>query len=472
MVLKSRFRLIKMAPFFSPPSIAVLILLTIILQPEGVSAKTIRYRQGVLDGDYLEERQLTVPEARDFCKQTPNCVAFSYSSPTRFPEGKVACFFFSISDWHVKLSGEPSFVEDAAFHTYLNTTREKELLPQEIKVIVDQYEEVDENGAVQKDTKLRGGSSSPKKSESSSSSSQADLFLAIDRKFNLLVTLFEICVTMEFRTIAAPTIAPLAVKIALSASEEEEIRLMALKLLILLGDSTETGMILIKAGVYEAMQHIIEKRDRNTEEHWDELPKTALDVLSNICLHRSANPALVQKGAGEFLKSLLSVGGFPSIQALLALTHLGGPSDAFLSNLPKQQIQDLVGLISNAIDGDVTFDIKWDLVPGPLSAIKFLIQHVRTSNGAVFDTLLDEGIIEQCLRVLESDCLQASDVLVALEILRALADASERAQHIVLMAHHQIEEANIKLREFAKAGSVANSLSSYAASMESARSEL
>jgi hypothetical protein len=393
------------------------------------SSKTFRYRSGAPDGDshFFEEKTVSVPVARNQCNALEQCVSFSFPSPTRFPEGEVNVFFFEHADWHVKPTGEPSFVEDPNWHTYVNTTRELKLIKPEINQVLSQS---------QIPSKLRGTDS-------------------LDRNMRFLQSLFDIVATKAHGPIASSIIAPYAVATSSDASKPEVERVMAMKLIIFLGDSSETGKILISHGVYQAMKKIISERDS-----WDELTVTALDAIANICFFRSANAELRKLGAVSFLKNLISEPGFPGLQAAMALMHL---EDMELS-LPKEMIEELIRVLESAIDGDPAHGIMWDLVPGPLSAIKYLVRHGNPEG------LLDAGLMEQLLRVLESE--NSDELIATLEIMMALSRSSERARDMILLADHSIRDMRERLRSFQTAVDLASDLSSLVSILDSPRFEL
>lgn len=401
-------------------------------------AKTVRYRSGVLDGDFLERFIMTVSEARDYCIRTPSCISFSFMSPTRFPEGDVTCIFFAFSDWHVKSNGESVFREDPSWHSYVNTTRERDAVPKEVNLVLERLTSM---------SNLRGGGS-------------------IDYKLSLFDSLYYIVLPKEHKVMASPLIVPAAIKYASSQVEDTAVRLSAMRTLILIGDSSETGTILFDAGVYHSMQQIISNRG----EGWDVISKTALDVISNMCLYRSANEKLRNAGAHHFLRSIASEPGFPGLQATLALTHLG--DDGFEhDDLPHEKLYALVELVRNAIDGDVTYGIKWDLLPGPLSSIKYLVMH-SNKRSQMYHHLLDAGVVEQVLRILDDDCVSSSEVEAALQIMSSLVEVSERARRMILFAEHTLHEVENRLKKYTNGAVLAQSLSTYVASYDSMKSEL
>jgi hypothetical protein len=429
---------------------AALLLLLLISDASG---RTVRYRTGALDGEPLSKlEEVTVPAARDHCMRTTACVSFSFQSPTtRFPADPVTAYFFSFSDWHVnKENGEPSFVEDPTWHSYINITREHEAVPQEILVVQELLNKTIYTSSNNNNSKLRGQGSSG--------------LQEVERKLILLESLFYIAAPEEHKILAAPLIVPPAIAMASSVTEHAAVRQSALRLLIVLGDTPDTGDILFDAGVFPAMKTIIQARGSD----WDDTSKNALDVISNICLHRTVNAKLRKAGAHMFLRDLLSEPGFPGLQSALALTHIGD-SGFEHTELPYAKIQALVQLLGNAIDGDIAYGIKWDLIPGPLSAVKYLILH---GGPTIPNQLLDAGAMEQLFRILEADCLDASDVESALAVMEGLARMSERARDMLLLAEHTLHDTDVRLRKYGKAAAVAGGLSSYVAVYDSHRLEL
>lgn len=408
-------------------------------------AKTVRYRSGQLQGGAIEERVLTVPAARQHCMHTPSCVAFSFmSAETRFPIDNVRAFFFPFADWHVMSGGEePAFFEDVEWHTYVNTTREIEQVSREVTMAVDQLMGSDNESS--EGSKLRGN-----KGE-----------LTTEAKLIILDALFHVTFPKEHKLIAAPLLLPPALLIATSATEIPSVRQSALVLITVIADSAATGELLIGAGVFESMRTIVTNR-----KDWDETVILALDVVSNMCLYRSVNDNLKQAGVQHFLHELLPEGGFAGLQAAMALTHL---EDEHLE-LPDEKLDAFVELLRNTIDGDIAYGVKWDLLPGPLSALKYLVLH--SSNRLNHDQLLNAGIIEELLRILGDDCLVAAEVEAALEILQGLALISERARHMILLAEDVLIEATGRLKEYHQPTNLAKALSAAVAGFESGRSEL
>mmetsp|Transcript_23642 Transcript_23642/g.26913 ORF Transcript_23642/g.26913 Transcript_23642/m.26913 type:complete len:298 (+) Transcript_23642:387-1280(+) len=289
---------------------------------------------------------------------------------------------------------------------------------------------------------------------------------SVEGKISLLESLFYIVVPKENKVMASSLIAPVALDLITSKTEDDSVKLSALRLLIVLGDSSETGNILFDAGVYAVMRKIVDNRDSV----WNEISKSALDVISNMCLYRTANDKLQNAGAADFLQEILTEPGFPGLQATLALTHIGN-HDFEHAEFPSEKIYLLTDLIQNAIDGDVIYGIKWDLIPGPLSAIKYLVMHANRRS-TVYRHLLDARIIQQLLHLLETDCMDPTEMEVALQILLRLATVSEHARQMILFLEHTLQQVEIHLKKYSKAASLAGSLSATITSYDSIRSEL
>jgi hypothetical protein len=80
--------------------------------------------------------------------------------------------------------------------------------------------------------------------------------------------------------------------------------------------------------------------------------------------------------------------------------------------------------------------------------------------------------MEQLFRILEADCLEAADVEAALEIMQALAQISERARDMLLLAEHTLHDTEVRLKKYGKAARLAGGLTSYVEAYDSNRSEL
>lgn len=441
--------------------------LLVILLPCFISsslAKTIRYRPGTLsievtDSFLARYDDISVADARQRCIANENCITFSYlSEATRFPATNVTAHLFPYADWHVSEDGGPLFVEDARFHSYVNVTREKDAVVGEVGGLIEllMKVEISEDSATADEEGKERGSRLRKigSSKDNFDNAKASKERIKNRKLLLLESIVDIIYPKQHRLLAAPLVTPWALTLATSEDEAVEVREEALSVLVILADGKDALPSLIEHGVYPSMKNIIEMRAEGAEE-WNTVSKKALDVISNMCIYRSVNAQLSRLGAHHFLRSLLSQPGFPGLQATLALTHFSN-KDLSIGSLPKDKLDDMVKLMRNAIDGDVAFGNFWDLVPGPLSAIKYLVFH--TEENWVYDRLLEAGLMEELLRVLESDCLDPTDTEAALEVLWALVRASERARHMVVMAEHSIHEAEARLTRYDKSSRLASGL--------------
>jgi len=424
----------------------LLLLSLAAFSPAPAESTTVRYRSGFVRGDdglRGAELSLTVADARERCMRDEGCVSFSFESPsTRFPSGNVTSHFRPHADWHVTTTGEAAFVEDASWHSYVNVTREREAVPREVEDVLRRLKDGP--------SKLRGGGSR-----------------AIGIKLTLLDSIYNIVFPKEHKALAAPLIVPHLVGLSTSSAEDPAVRLAAMKVLIVIADTPDTGPVLLDAGVLQAMKNII---NENRSEPggglaWDENSETALDVISNICLHRSVNAELKKAGVHTFLRGLLSEPGFPGLQAAMALAHVGVDFQ-----LPRSEVRALVRLLRNAIDGDIAYDIKWDLIPGPLSALKFLVQ--RNMSAKMQEQLLDAGVMEHLLMILEADCLVASDVEATIQIMQSLSLVSERARNVILLAEHSLRDAESRLKEYGRVAQLASGLSAAVARYDTARAEL
>ena len=447
--------------------LAPLVPLPLLPRAVQAEARTIRYRPGRLEVEEegrwagspgILERldSATVADVRDRCRQAVSCVSFSYWSPlTRFPSGNVTAYLYPHADWMARSDGTPSFVDDPEWHTYVNVTREGNNVAEEVAFVLVQL--LDHEGDLARaadGSGLRGGGD-----DGTGESLR-------ERRLALLQTLFDIAMPREYKDLAAPLIARPVLSVATSDAEDTEVRHSAMRVLIALGDADNTGFDLLNAGVYPAMKRIVE------EGRWGEGgdSELALDILSNICLHRSANQELRTLGAHVFLRQIVhDQDGFPGLQAALALTHIGD-EDFDIGSLPRSMLGDLVRLLQNAIDGDIVYGIKWDLLPGPLSSIKYLVLHTR--DASVHDGLLNAGLFEQLLRILEADTFNPTEVEVVMEILEALVTVSERARHMVMFAEHSLAEVEERLWHYSHAAELATDLVELAESLSADAAEL
>mmetsp|Transcript_14899 Transcript_14899/g.31664 ORF Transcript_14899/g.31664 Transcript_14899/m.31664 type:complete len:551 (+) Transcript_14899:109-1761(+) len=521
----------------SPPPLLLLLSWVILVAAvvNVAEAGTIRYRPGHpplgdntnSDGDgdgegdgVLEQLpSTTVPRIREKCRTNPSCVAFSYFSPeSRFPYQNVTAYLFRYPDWHYRYRPGPAgrsevFVEDRDWHTYVNVTREREALPGEVAGVMKAMMELDaeamtaevastmtsigRNGEANEKSgsRLRGGGSRSSQGETRKTleTASSDWAAVKQKRLELLDALFGIVLpSSEHKALATPLVAPSVLSLAALSSlssdnrvmvgVDDDVRQAAMRVLIVLGDTHLTGPALLDAGVYHAMRRVvedglrkpvpngIEERDGN-----DSSGELALDVISNICLHRSVNSQLRAAGAHTFLREVARErDGFLGLQATLALTHIGDEGFDVVGTssllLPESKIADLVGLLRSTIDGDVVYGIKWDLLPGPLSSIKYLVLHAASTTSApttargeknapdIIGMLLDAGLFDQLLRILEADTLVSDHVEAALEVMAEMTSRSDRARHMVVFAEHSLENAEERLRRYGRAAGVAGSL--------------
>jgi hypothetical protein len=440
-------------------------------------ARTMRYRSGSLiipNEDSASDEQsstqlgllatysdISVTEVRKRCTLDEKCVSFSYrSDQTRFPSNNVTAHLFAHADWHVEVN-EPlsivstAFVDDIRYHTYVNITREKKAVSREIGSLIKLLMK----------TEMSEGSVSE---ESTNSKNKSRLRArgrntAANNKLMILQAMFDIVYNKELRLLAAPLLVPWALSLAASDGEPKEVREQSLTILMVMADGMDCLPTMMQHGVFSRIKSIIleQQGDEPTvSAEWSHISKLSLDVIANIAIHRAVNEDLRKEGAIPFLQKLIPKPGFSGLQATMALTHL---SDKFepgvINQLPPERLDDLVNLMRAAIDGDIAYENKWDLVPGPLSAIKYLIyQSTSTENSWVCDRLLKAGLMEQLLRVLEADCLDAIDIETALEALWGLSGVSEEGRKMIMMAEHSIHEAGERLSRYDKASKLAYGL--------------
>lgn len=438
-----------------------------------IKANTIRYRQGrLVDDDMILVRNYTsVAAARRRCQIDEDCVAFGFESPfTRFPAGDtIAALFYAHADWHVsRVTGAPAFFEDPTWHLYVNTTRERDQVRGEVEYVL---ERVKERVPPSAKSGLRARSALTEPDE-------AAVTLLVD-------SLYSIVSPREIKAVAAATPELIETMLRIGCTDgvvSPELRLAALTVVLVIADAEETVPLLLAAGVYEKLTAFVDANAENNVDAWGPLPTRALDILSNLALHRTRN--VRERGAQRFFQRIVTGNeGFPALQAALALTHTldvagtlygdGEHSDDDDIVMADPLVERLVTLTKNAIDGDVAYGIVWELVPGPLSALRFLVRHhdrVRNSNetpgsgrrrGAqrhVLDTLLDAGLLEQLLRVLEADVVVAAHMEAALDVLDGLATASRRARGTMVLMAGSIHAAQRRLAAYEEPAALARRL--------------
>lgn len=456
-------------------------------------AATARYRTGRIqikqdekDGIlFATKENINVAHARHFCQLHEECISFGFESATsRFPPFVMRAFFFKAADW----SPSVEFLEDPAWHLYVNTTRELERIPQEMNSILERLENFqdcqhpatttsrsDEDKEMNRDAVMDSGrklrSSGGSSNSNAAVSNQLDYWHCIQQTSRFLDSMYHLIYPKQHKIVVLKTTDIIAKLLQWSKPPFHElIRRHALTNLNVLADASETAIPLIQGGIYETMVELIEETidieaSAGDARTWEGIPILALDVISNISLYRSANHLLRAKGAPEFITHIMvHTTGFPQLQSTLALLHLND-SEA-LKLLPETTLKEIVELLQNSIDGDLVYNIKWDLIPGPLSALQLLVdqeQHNYDSEdepSLVMEKLVDCGIVEQLLRVLDEECLQAPHVEAALEILQGLALRSPQAREMIFLAGHFLHTLLERLEEFQPSARLAHDLTS------------
>uniref|UniRef100_A0A7S0AU52 Uncharacterized protein n=1 Tax=Minutocellus polymorphus TaxID=265543 RepID=A0A7S0AU52_9STRA len=465
------------------PSLLFLFLSVVSFSAEA-KARTMRYRSGSLivpneDSDVSSQGRLlatytdiSVPDVRKRCTLEGRCVSFSYRSDhTRFPSNNVTAHLFAHADWHVELNEDSPvsivntiFVDDSRYHTYVNVTRERNAVTREVgslmkllmKTEMSEGSVASEESSNNNKSRLRARGRNTAESDSDASQ------IITSQKLMVLQAIFDIVYNKELRLLAAPLVVPWASSLGSSDTERAEVRENALTILMVMADGVECLPTMMQHGIFSSMKNIISEQlgaNPKASAKWSHICKLSLDVISNIAIHRAVNDDLRREGATSFLQKLISRPGFPGLQATMALTHLSDKLEPdVIKQLPPEKLDDLVNLMRAAIDGDIAYENKWDLVPGPLSSIKYLIYQSSAENGWVCDGLLKAGLMEQLLRVLEADCLDAIDIETALETLWGLSRVSEEGRHMIVMAEHSIHEAGIRLARYDKASKLAYGL--------------
>ena len=445
----------------------------------------MRYRSGSLiipnedDEQSSSQRSLiatltdiSVSEVRQRCTSDERCVSFSFrSDQTRFPSKNVTAFLFGHADWHVELAEDSpvsvvntAFVDDIRYHTYVNTTREKTAVTREVGSLIKllMKTEISEESVTSEEPPNNNSNKSRLRARGrNTAANDVDPSKSItNQKLMVLQAIFDIVYNKELRLLAAPLVVPWALSLGSSDTEPDEVRENALTILMVIADGTDCLPVMMQHGVFSSMKSIISEQQGKDTEEWSHICKLSLDVISNIAIHQAVNEDLRREGAVSFLQKLISRPGFPGLQATMALTHLSDKLEfGVINQLPPERLDDLVNLMRAAIDGDIAYENKWDLVPGPLSSIKYLVyQSNNSANSWVCDRLLKAGLMEQLLRVLEADCLDAIDIETALEALWGLSGVSEEGRHMIVMAEHSIHEAGKRLARYDKASKLAYGL--------------
>ena len=425
--------------------------------------------QGGLLATYAD---VSVSEVRKRCSLDERCISFSYRSDhTRFPSNNITAHLFAQADWHVELNNDSPvsivntiFVDDRRYHTYVNVTRERNAVTREVGSLIKllMKSEMSEGSVTSEEASNSNKSRLRARGRNTAASDGDASQIITSQKLLALQAIFDIVYNKELRLLAAPLVVPWAVSLGSSDGEPDEVRENALTTLMVMADGVECLPTMIQHGVFPSMKSIILEQQgakSNASVEWSHICKLSLDVITNIAIHRAVNDDLRRDGAITFLQTLISRPGFPGLQATMALTHLSDKLEpAVIKQLPPEKLDDLVNLMRAAIDGDIAYENKWDLVPGPLSSIKYLIYQSGSENGWVCDRLLKAGLMEQLLRVLEADCLDAIDIETALEALWGLSRVSEEGRHMIVMAEHSIHEAGKRLARYDKASKLAYGL--------------
>ena len=505
------------------------ILLLLLLCHGSIAHNRMRYKEGLIDptDTLLEDstsvvldaqRNLPMHQVRLHCQHHQDCVAFAVWAPTKVPAGPVPlAFFYRVAEWHVSdQTQQPVWMQDYqieldeglievpsgnTWHLYVNTTRESDAehhharITQELTKILRFLDQQAKTTTIIQNTesvsKLRGRDvpGAPMISPEQ---------LQLEQRLIWLNALFNIALLHPLA--AAPLLAQPCVDWATAPEESRSkndplspliirelqvlLKQTALGILIVLADTPETAAPLVSI-VYDPMKQLIQGRDVV-------LAKSALDVLSNIIVHRSgpANHHLRRLGVQKLLEPLLelpSIQGKPdfrSIQAAMALAHLYvHPTETqvddkddeeaiqAVSHLPLGSLSMLVGLLETALDGDVEYDIRWELVPGPLSAIYHIVSHDN------LPTLLDAGLLDHVWRILD-ESTNATDLGVCLELLQKLHQlllSSLHGHYAITMlwnGEHVIQEATERLAAYRKAHSTASQLLDTMRSHQGSRAEL
>ena len=413
---------------------------------------------------------ISVPEVRKRCTSDERCVSFSYRSDhTRFPSNNVTAYLFGHADWHVELAEDSpvsvvntAFVDDVRYHTYVNTTREKTAVTREVGSLIKllMKSEISEESVISEEPSKNNKSRLRARGRNAAAAGIDPNQSITNQKLMVLQAIFDIVYNKELRLLAAPLVVPWALSLGNSNTEPDEVRENALTILMVMADGTDCLPTMMQHGAFSSMKTIISEQQEGGNKEWNHICKLSLDVVSNIAIHQAVNEDLRREGAVQFLQTLISRPGFPGLQATMALTHLSDKLESRVINqIPPERLDDLVNLMRAAIDGDIAYENKWDLVPGPLSSIKYLIYQSNSSeNSWVFDRLLKAGLMEQLLRVLEGDCLDAINIETALEVLWGLSGVSEEGRHMIVMAEHSIHEAGKRLARYDKASKLAYGL--------------
>ncbi|CAJ1951126.1 unnamed protein product [Cylindrotheca closterium] len=484
------------------------------------ASPTIRYLHGRLELEKSSSGLLethsssTVSEAWKHCQHSENCVSFGFQATARYPGANVTVAYYSVADWHIPshlVESEPFFVPDDTWHLYVNTTREQAMVATEVQQTLAKLKALDVHGIYEdKAESLEKSSSGRLRSRVASSDTDASAsaynkrvrLLKAQEKAGWLLGLFGIAKYKALRLALIPTLTRPLIQIASDNDEMDEIRTIALEIILALTDSYETPVIL--QGEYNLLaylQAIIQppnshgqNRHQKATITWGIVNSMALDLISNMALHGTkSNPFVIPNGLWDLLQQISQAesGSAIGLQASLALIHLWGTGmmkGVSIDSLPKSTLLSLLELLEATIDGDPVYGYDWDLMPGPLSAIQLLVtngatgrsdptaqssdveskQSENSDTASMVDILLNAGLVEQLTRILdstESSLPSALTTLATLEILQCLRILSRKAEIMVaLVAATSIDATRRRLQEYETVQEVAQSLAKEVAS--------
>jgi hypothetical protein len=432
------------------------------------ASPSVRYLHGRLQAEAISNgneksrlldvhQNTTVSKAWRHCQGNPNCVSFGFQASARFPGDRIAVSFYSVADWHVNNHfGQPAFVEEESWHLYVNVTREISILKQEVDLVLRKLHVIDSTAGASLQNNLRI------RSDDNSATMRAQ------EKTTLIISLSNMVQYKQLRVPCSKLITRPVLKIAMDDSELEEIRVLALQVLLAMTDSYQTPPLLEEYGILAYMENLIyqQMNDKTRKSEWGMVARVALDIVSNMALHRTAEfPFQPTRKLLHALQQIVASDlGSIGLQASLTLIHasLNSGSEEGWAQLPSDKLVALVDLLEATIDGDPVFGYDWDLIPGPLSAIQTLVQSNQNNNkqdGAmVIDKLVGAGLMEQLVRLLEAHCLDAETTLATLQVMNAIRTVSPEADEMVAMAASSIHSVKDRLELYETPTAVARSL--------------
>lgn len=361
-------------------------------------------------------------------------MSFGFQARARYPGANVSVAFYSVADWHIPSNqnqnlivdnAEPFFVPDSSWHLYVNTTREQLMVASEVLQVLAKMEALknDDDGVSHFVDKGLDKSSSSSTSTSLSPSSASNRLrsrkrntdasrnisrekarlLKAQEKAGWLLGLFGIAKYPELHVPLIPTVTRPLLQIAGDDKELDDIRILALEILLAVTDSYTAPVILqSEFHLLSHMQAIITNvpgggggGKETKDDHqilWDDVKIMALDLISNMALHRTkSHPYSIPTGLWNLLERTAqeSSGTVIGLQASLAMIHFWGTGNlgtattkttaSKIGSIPKKTAISLLELLEATIDGDPVFGYEWDLLPGPLSAIQFLVAQAAKS---------------------------------------------------------------------------------------------